>query len=323
MSPSELPKNLESDRVDTPVVPVGEPSLVELEALYKVTGPEKPEVAIQSFTTDSIGLPMAVLNGSDLNNTELTLGLSSEEQELIKDQFTRLKTIFESTVVSEEAKDFFFDADVSAVIAGIKPMSYVQPTLEDKKWGFIKKNVGLSKADLVAIQQISDQLGILTLRNERLEKMRNKRIPEMKHVALMLVINLQKTLDAMQTSGAFTAEEIAEFTESPIDAQLKRWNDGNPDYVSNYRTGYQLGYPTSDVKDFIRLGELQRKSPETLTDEELNFLQKATTQKQGVSVKGMRGNTGWVTLNPESEDTQQLQTRLDQSFAIQKSVFES
>ncbi len=308
-----------------------EPTLDDLAKTYKVETPtttiiESSEVVRRTTVPDLEAQPDSSLTTTsettDQSDPIFFAGLSQEEQEQIKDQFLELKNIFESQKLSKEAQRFFLDSDVSAVIAGIKPMSYVQPQLEEKKLGFIKKNAGLSKADVVAIQQVSDQLGILTLRNEQLEAIRNITLPEMKNVALMLVINLQKTVEAMRASEAFKEEEISEFAQDPLGAQLKKHNNGKPDYIRNYRVGYQLGYPSSDVRDYIHSEEIKIKPPENLTDEEKNFLTTRETTRRRISVKGLYGQgVTWVTNNPESDDTKQLQTKLQQTFAIQKTIF--
>jgi hypothetical protein len=327
MNESERPK--ESDRkIDQGFnnVSAQESTIEELAALYRIEKPAPPIAETPSITNEEDQLTSLSTSPAGeeprLNEESFAVGLSPEEQEQINDRFLKLKNIFETSGLSEEAKRFFLDSDVSAVIAGIKPMSYVQPQLEEKKWGFIKKNAGLSNTDLEALQSVSQQLGILTLRNDKLEAERNEDRPYMKNIALMLVINLQKTVDAMRASGTYSEEEIAKFTQDPIAEQHKRLSDGKPDYISNYRTGYQLGYPSSDVKKFIRYHELKMKPASELTDAEQNFLNDFVSAKKGINVSGLQGDgVAWATTNPESPDTQQFKTKLEQTFAIQKSVF--
>lgn len=309
-----------------------EPSLEDLATLYRVEYPTPSlegslELTRETLSSGSEGdgatFKETTFEKTDLDDNSFVPGLSPEEQEQINDRFLELKSIFESSDLSEEAKNFFLDGDVSAVIAGIKPMSYVQPELEEKKWGFIKKNIGLSKTDMVALQQVGKQLGILILRNEQLEAKRNEGMPELKNIALMLVINLQKTVDAMYSSGVFSDEEISEFVKDPVEAQLKG-NEGKIDYIKNYRIGHKLGYPTSDVNDYIRSHKLQMKPPVELTDEEQKFLNDSVTARKGISVKGLRGDgVTWVSSNPELPATKQFQTKLQQTFAIQQQVFDT
>lgn len=315
---------------------VPELSLDELSTIYRVEYPTSSPESSSESTGDTLKSGSGAEEASrfvestseetDLNDDSFVTGLSPEEQEQINDRFLELKSIFESSDLSEEAKNFFLDGDVSAVIAGIKPMSYVQPELEEKKWGFIKKNIGLSKTDMVALQQVGKQLGILILRNEQLEAKRNEGMPELKNIALMLVINLQKTVDAMYSSGVFSDEEISEFVQDPIAVQLKRGlrSDSKIDLINNYRIGHQLGYPTSDVNDYIRSHKLQMKPPVELTDEEQKFLNDSVTARKGISVKGLRGDgVTWVSSNPELPATKQFQTKLQQTFAIQQQVFDT
>lgn len=251
---------------------------------------------------------------------DIEIGLSQEEKLDVSRKFEEFKKLIDTRGVSNEVRSFLLTTEVSSVVAGVKPMSYVQPALSTKKSFQVWKNKnGLDKNDLEDIYKLLRSMGISVYRHEHENELHgNDKSPH----ALLYIQRDSNVVSRMIQSGMFTEDEISRFKENPESFYSNSLDGRKVGYGAASRTGVMLGYPLNDVADFIELKKLEEKGL-NLTPPEVERLQHfKNIVVSAETVKGLKGGPiGWVTTNPESKEVKTFIKRTKDAINIQNSIF--
>jgi hypothetical protein len=129
--------------------------------------------------------------------------LSKTEVEEMTARSKKLKEVLSRPDISPAMKDLFLSAEVSSTILGTKPLSCIQPRVEQKMLGFITRIPGLKKQE---VQQFLE-----TLRSLGVDSTLGKKFKEEQKEASVQEIYLwrkDKIIATMKESGIFSDQEI-------------------------------------------------------------------------------------------------------------------
>ncbi|MDD2767012.1 MAG: hypothetical protein PHH40_04645 [Candidatus Moranbacteria bacterium] len=191
--------------------------------------------------------------------TEKTEGLSSEERELMEKRFSQLKEIIATEKLSRKTVEFLLTAEVSLVIAGMKPESYVQPKVARNLLlaSIFKSKVGMIPQDLKQSENVLRQLGVAMSHPNYGEV--GEEFKKEESIDLLYVYDKEKALKRMEESALFTTEELSMARADFVGFQTAVLNLQTQPIVSAYRCGVLYGYPLDDVNQYISTQKIGEK----------------------------------------------------------------
>lgn len=250
-----------------------------------------------------------------MKSAESVAGLSQEERKVMEQNFLHLKELIATEKLSEKAITFLLSAEVVTVIAGVKPESYVQPSVARNKLlgRFFKSRPGMTPTDLDESERIIWKLGFevgypdFGTRGEAYKKERS--------TELMYVYDKGRALKRMDECGLFTTGEmqLAQDDFVGFQASVLALGSGQPP-SSVYRCAVLYGYPLDDVKQYINLQKIQEKLEQSLgekftkasaaerrkllddyaplaTKEERRVIERSKEESRTITIRGQRDGT--------------------------------
>lgn len=272
--------------------------------------------------------------GSDVSAEEIS-GLSPEQKERAASQFQKLKEVLEREDLDPAIKEMLIGAEVSAVIAGIKPASYLQPRMEKKFLGFVRQ-AGISEKALQSCVQVLREFGIQSAfrKNESAIEFKKEN-----GIELMQIYDEKAVLTVMRESGLFSVEEIA-VAEKDMGAFFTEYMSTDKIGIDALRVGALYGYPVEDVSDYwkvrkveegyrqkgISKNELRMRvdssspAPESRIDPADSDFLRNHSKTTSMSVKGTHDSVDWQSYSPHSKEVQKRVRELEETFALEREI---
>lgn len=255
----------------------------------------------------------------------------NEDNELdyeIQKKLIELKELIEIPETRSNVREILSEAEVISVICGIKPAS----SLEKESVEALLSNEQniFSDQDFTQLEEYLNKMG--------LQLSRDTQDVDYYH-ELFHIYNQENAIQAMIDSDLFTEEELDLAKEDLgkfLGSYLVPVNVGKK---SAYRVGVLLGYPLTDVKDFIKLVSLYEKysdidlrnvleqiqSGDTqnnygISEDDWNYLVQKVAITQTVEIKGIIGEIRWKTFNMKDQVVIKTKNNYKNCFDMQKNI---
>lgn len=264
-----------------------------------------------------------------------------EDNELdyeIQKKLIELKVLIESPETRTNVREILSEAEVVAVIFGIKPVSYLQK--ESAKALLSNSKNKFSNQDFTQLEEYLNRMGLQLSRDiQRLYPQRTAFEKLKNYDELFHIYSQENAIQAIIDSDLFTTEEVdlakqdlGKFLGSYLVIQ-------NVGRESAYRVGVLLGYPLPDVKDFIKLEILSKKYPDIDLRTIFKKIQSGDTQNnynidendweylllkipttQTINITGINGSINWKTFNIHDPVVIETKNKYRNLFDIQKNI---
>jgi hypothetical protein len=253
-----------------------------------------------------------------------------EDSELdyeIQKKLIELKELIESPETRTNVREILSEAEVVAVICGIKPASHLQKESAEALLSN-EQNI-LSDQDFIQLEEYLNRMGLQLSRDTQ----------EVYYHELFHIYSKKNAIQAMIDSDLFTEEEL-DLAKEDIGKFL-----GSYLVIENvgkeraYRVGVLLGYPLPDVKDFIKLKILSKKysnidlrtifkkiqSGDTqnnydIDENDWEYLLRKIPTTQPINITGINGSINWKTFNINDPVVIKIKNKYKHLFDIQKNI---
>lgn len=273
---------------------------------------------------------MNIEQRNEYNNLVFEGGNINEDNELdyeIQKKLIELKELIEIPETRSNVREILSEAEVISVICGIKPAS----SLEKESVEALLSNEQniFSDQDFTQLEEYLNKMGLQLSRDTQ----------EVYYHELFHIYNQENAIQAMIDSDLFTEEEL-DLAKEDLGKFLGSYLvQGNVGKKSAYRVGVLLGYPLTDIKDFIKLVSLYEKYPDIdlrsvleqiqsgdtqnnygISEDDWNYLVQKSPITQVVEVKGIRGGIRWKTFNMQDQVVIKTKNNYKNCFDMQKNI---
>jgi hypothetical protein len=236
-----------------------------------------------------------------------------------------LKELIESTETRINVREILSEAEVISVICGVKPASLLEK--ETAEAMLSNEQNTFSDQDFIQLEEYLNKMEFQLSRDT------------LYYHELLYIYNQENAIQAMIDSDLFTEEEL-DLAKEDLGKFLGSYLvPGNVGKKSAYRVGVLLGYPLTDVKDFIKSESLYEKysdidlrsvlqqiqSGDTqnnygINEDDWNYLLQKVPITQVVEFKGIRGGIRWKTFNIQDPDVIKTKNKYKNCLDIQKKI---